>query len=244
MLPWNEDGSVWEGADMWALAGESREYLVDLYRSVVGAHRRLHRGAAARRPRHGGLVAGRAPRDDVRAPARALRGRDGAARRATPTSCARGSTGRAGATTTTWATRPPGPRTWRGSSRRPTSTARYVGAQRPMSATTASRDSHQVGGGQAEVEPAPTPGHVDDVEQLGALVDDRRECALLADGRDSADDVARGPLRRSGIRHGHPLGSECRSHRLQVELARHRHDRDGEAGSGVDEQGLEDLLRR
>ena len=34
VLPWNEDGSVWEGADMWARADESREYLVDLYRSV------------------------------------------------------------------------------------------------------------------------------------------------------------------------------------------------------------------
>jgi len=34
VLPWNADGSVWEGADMWALAGESRQYLVDLYRSV------------------------------------------------------------------------------------------------------------------------------------------------------------------------------------------------------------------
>ena len=34
VLPWNADGSVWEGADMWALASESREYLLDLYRSV------------------------------------------------------------------------------------------------------------------------------------------------------------------------------------------------------------------
>jgi len=31
-IPWNEDGSVWDGADMWATADESREYLVDLYR--------------------------------------------------------------------------------------------------------------------------------------------------------------------------------------------------------------------
>jgi Protein of unknown function (DUF664) len=33
-LPWNEDGSVWESGDMWAKPDESREYLVDLYRSV------------------------------------------------------------------------------------------------------------------------------------------------------------------------------------------------------------------
>jgi hypothetical protein len=33
-FPWNDDGSVWESADMWALPSESREYLVELYRSV------------------------------------------------------------------------------------------------------------------------------------------------------------------------------------------------------------------
>lgn len=31
-LSWNEDGSVWEGADMWATAEESREELLGLYR--------------------------------------------------------------------------------------------------------------------------------------------------------------------------------------------------------------------
>lgn len=31
-LPWNEDGSVWDGADMWARAEEPREWIVDLYR--------------------------------------------------------------------------------------------------------------------------------------------------------------------------------------------------------------------
>lgn len=31
-IPWNEDGSVWDGADMWAKADESREYHLDLYR--------------------------------------------------------------------------------------------------------------------------------------------------------------------------------------------------------------------
>lgn len=33
-LPWNEDGSVWEGADMWATADEGREELVALYREA------------------------------------------------------------------------------------------------------------------------------------------------------------------------------------------------------------------
>ena len=34
VLPWDEDGSVWEGADMWARADESREWIIDLYRSA------------------------------------------------------------------------------------------------------------------------------------------------------------------------------------------------------------------
>ncbi len=33
-LPWEEDGSVWDGADMWARAQESREWLLDLYREA------------------------------------------------------------------------------------------------------------------------------------------------------------------------------------------------------------------
>jgi hypothetical protein len=31
VLPWYADGSVWEGADMWATADESREYVLGLY---------------------------------------------------------------------------------------------------------------------------------------------------------------------------------------------------------------------
>jgi len=31
VLPWNDDGSVWEGADMWVRADESRDYIVNLY---------------------------------------------------------------------------------------------------------------------------------------------------------------------------------------------------------------------
>lgn len=34
VLPWNEDGSVWESADLWARADESREYVLDLYRQA------------------------------------------------------------------------------------------------------------------------------------------------------------------------------------------------------------------
>jgi len=33
-FPWVEDGSVWDGADMWPQADESRDYLVGLYRSA------------------------------------------------------------------------------------------------------------------------------------------------------------------------------------------------------------------
>jgi Protein of unknown function (DUF664) len=34
VLPWEEDGSVWEGADMWAAADQSRDYLLGLYRTA------------------------------------------------------------------------------------------------------------------------------------------------------------------------------------------------------------------
>ena len=31
-LPWEDDGSVWESADLWATADQSRDYLLGLYR--------------------------------------------------------------------------------------------------------------------------------------------------------------------------------------------------------------------
>jgi len=37
VLPWNEDGSVWEGADMWATAEESSEEILALYRRACAA---------------------------------------------------------------------------------------------------------------------------------------------------------------------------------------------------------------
>jgi Protein of unknown function (DUF664) len=33
-LPWEDDGSVWEGADLWATPDQSRGYLVALYRTA------------------------------------------------------------------------------------------------------------------------------------------------------------------------------------------------------------------
>lgn len=33
-LPWYDDGSVWDGADMWAQEHETREYVVGLYERV------------------------------------------------------------------------------------------------------------------------------------------------------------------------------------------------------------------
>ena len=36
VLPWNEDGSVWDSADMWATPGQSRDHLVGLYRQAWG----------------------------------------------------------------------------------------------------------------------------------------------------------------------------------------------------------------
>jgi Protein of unknown function (DUF664) len=34
VLPWYDDGSVWDNADMWAKPEESRDYIVGLYRAV------------------------------------------------------------------------------------------------------------------------------------------------------------------------------------------------------------------
>ena len=33
-LPWEDDGSVWEGGDMWATPEESRDHLLGLYRTA------------------------------------------------------------------------------------------------------------------------------------------------------------------------------------------------------------------
>jgi hypothetical protein len=33
-LPWVDDGSIWEGADMWATAAESRDDIIGLYRTA------------------------------------------------------------------------------------------------------------------------------------------------------------------------------------------------------------------
>lgn len=34
-MSWEEDGSIWDGADMWATADESSEYLIGLYRRAI-----------------------------------------------------------------------------------------------------------------------------------------------------------------------------------------------------------------
>ncbi|GAB3881039.1 DinB family protein [Kibdelosporangium lantanae] len=34
VLPWVEDGTIWDGADMWATADETREELVGLYKTA------------------------------------------------------------------------------------------------------------------------------------------------------------------------------------------------------------------
>jgi len=33
-LPWEDDGSIWDGADMWVCADESRDYIVGLYHQI------------------------------------------------------------------------------------------------------------------------------------------------------------------------------------------------------------------
>ena len=42
-MSWIEDGSIWDGADMWAMAGESSDYIIGLYRRAC-AHADLALG--------------------------------------------------------------------------------------------------------------------------------------------------------------------------------------------------------
>ena len=61
-LPWYADGSVWDGADMWATPEESTEYLVGPYPGGLRAQRRDARGARPGRAGQRGVVARGAPR--------------------------------------------------------------------------------------------------------------------------------------------------------------------------------------
>src|SRR5688500_3160332 len=33
-MPWVDDGSIWDSADMWATADQSRDYILGLYRAA------------------------------------------------------------------------------------------------------------------------------------------------------------------------------------------------------------------
>jgi hypothetical protein len=74
-MSWIEDGSLWEGADMWATPDESSEYLIGLYKSLC-ARRSDHRGAGPAGPRVGGALAGGQARHDLGRPAHSDGGRD------------------------------------------------------------------------------------------------------------------------------------------------------------------------
>ena len=63
-LPWVEDESVWDNADMWATADQSKDYLVGLYRKAWQP-RRVGRRTRAGRPGRGLLVARGPAGDDV-----------------------------------------------------------------------------------------------------------------------------------------------------------------------------------
>ncbi len=56
-LPWNEDGSVWDGADMWAAADQSGLPARPLPDGLA-ALRRVRRGVATDRSGRGRVVAG------------------------------------------------------------------------------------------------------------------------------------------------------------------------------------------
>ena len=101
--------------------------------------------------------------------------------------------------------------------------------------------------GETQVEPAPSSGNIDDLEEFGRDVDDGAERSFLPDGGDSPDDIAGDSLRQRRISHGHSLDTQGRRHRLEIERPADRNHPDREAtgapNSGVDEEGLEDLLR-
>ena len=80
-LGWVEDGSIWDGADMWATAEESSEYLIGLYQRACQHADQTIDGARAGRPRRGAALAGGAPGHDARGAADPDGRRDRPARR-------------------------------------------------------------------------------------------------------------------------------------------------------------------
>ena len=80
-LPWEDDGSVWESADMWATAEQSRDYLLGLYRRAWQHSDESLRRARPRRAGVRGVVARGTARDHVRPSGGAGGRRDRAARR-------------------------------------------------------------------------------------------------------------------------------------------------------------------
>ena len=79
---------------------------------------------------------------------------------------------------------------------------RDLGPPRATSATIAPVSCDEVGRSDLEVEPAPAARDVDGVPQLDGLVHDGRVRTLLAERRDAARDVPRGPLRGLHVGHG------------------------------------------
>jgi hypothetical protein len=118
-LPWEEGGSIWDGADMWLRPDESRDYVVGPYHQTwqnsdasidalpLDTEAYVHWWKEdSRRPSLGSLIA----RVVV----------ETAQHAGTPRSCARASTANAVATTTRSATPQPGRRTSHASKRPPT----------------------------------------------------------------------------------------------------------------------------
>ena len=80
-MSWIEDGSILDGADMWATPEESSEELIGLYQRACGACRPDDRRARSRCPRIGRPLAAGSTRHDPRHPVDPGGRRDSPARR-------------------------------------------------------------------------------------------------------------------------------------------------------------------
>ena len=100
-------------------------------------------------------------------------------------------------------------------------------------------------GDSAEVEPAAPPLRRRRCRRASAVSSSTVRSAFFCPiGADAAHDVPGGPLGQLRVGHVGALAAHGGRQRLEVELARDRHDADDEGAVDVGEQRLEDLLVR
>ena len=104
-LPWVEDGSIWDGADMWATEDEPREWLLDLYAQACAHSDETVAALDLDSPGSVPHWDEERPRDHARRPAGRAWSTRPRTTPGTPTSAGRSSTARASPTATRSATR-------------------------------------------------------------------------------------------------------------------------------------------